>query len=155
MNSNYDRAVFHVLQEEGGYVDNKKDKGGETNYGISKRAYPKEDIKNLSVGRAKEIYYNDYWSALPMDKIPDSVAFCLFDIAVNCGIGRAAILLQRACNVKDDGVIGSVTLAAANSTTSLVEKLSMERIKFYQSLNDYQYFGNGWLLRALRVLRAA
>jgi lysozyme family protein len=46
---------------EGGYVDDPQDPGGETKYGISKRAYPHEDIKDLSRDRAVEIYYHDYW----------------------------------------------------------------------------------------------
>ena len=39
--------VNHTLEEEGGYVNDSTDKGGETNFGISKRAYPDLDIFNL------------------------------------------------------------------------------------------------------------
>ena len=44
-----------------GYVNDPKDPGGETNYGISKRAYPDVDIKNLTEDGAKDIYKRDYW----------------------------------------------------------------------------------------------
>ena len=36
----FERAVARVLSDEGGYVDNPADPGGETNFGISKREYP-------------------------------------------------------------------------------------------------------------------
>ena len=34
-----------ILQTEGGYVNDPADPGGETKYGISKKAYPTVDIK--------------------------------------------------------------------------------------------------------------
>lgn len=50
----FDDAVEIVLKHEGGYVNDKKDPGGETNMGISKRAYPHIDIKNLTKSDAKK-----------------------------------------------------------------------------------------------------
>jgi lysozyme family protein len=52
-------AVAHLLHDEGGYVDNPADPGGETNFGISKQSYPDVDIKNLTAEQATEIYYRD------------------------------------------------------------------------------------------------
>ena len=54
-------GVIQVLNHEGGYVDDPDDNGGETNFGISKRAYPRVDIKNLTRKQAIKIYYQDYW----------------------------------------------------------------------------------------------
>ena len=48
--------VNHTLEEEGGYVNDPTDKGGETNYGISKRAYPKLNIFELTEDDAIDIY---------------------------------------------------------------------------------------------------
>jgi lysozyme family protein len=42
----FDQIIDKVLKHEGGYVNDPNDPGGETNYGISKRAYPDVDIKN-------------------------------------------------------------------------------------------------------------
>ena len=53
--------VNHTLEEEGGYVNDSTDKGGETNFGISKRAYPDVDIFNLKEDEAIDIYWDDYW----------------------------------------------------------------------------------------------
>ena len=50
----FQHAIHFVLDKEGGlrpdmgYVNDPKDRGGETKAGISKRAYPNEDIKNLT-----------------------------------------------------------------------------------------------------------
>ena len=40
----FDEIIEQVLEHEGGYVDDPTDSGGETKYGISKKAYPDEDI---------------------------------------------------------------------------------------------------------------
>lgn len=61
--SRFDKCVEFVLASEGGYVNDKYDAGGETKFGISKRAYPDLDIINLTIEQAKDIYYKDYWCA--------------------------------------------------------------------------------------------
>ena len=55
MKTTFDEIIDVVLHHEGGYVNDPKDPGGETNYGISKRAYPDVDIKNLTEDGAKDI----------------------------------------------------------------------------------------------------
>ena len=55
----FDEIIKHVLEHEGGYVNDPKDLGGETKYGITKRFYPDIDIKNLTIEEAKEIYKKD------------------------------------------------------------------------------------------------
>ena len=57
----FDSAFTKLLGHEGGYVCHKDDPGGETCWGISKRSYPHEDIKNLTQERAKQIYKRDFW----------------------------------------------------------------------------------------------
>ena len=59
--------INNVLQSEGGYVYDKDDPGGETKYGISKRAYPDFDIKNLTKDDAKAIYLRDFWQRAKTD----------------------------------------------------------------------------------------
>ena len=53
-------AIEVILKHEGGYVNDPVDPGGETNMGISKRAYPDLDIKGLTKQSVREIYYKDY-----------------------------------------------------------------------------------------------
>ena len=59
--ADFEKAVEFVLRMEGGYVNDPKDPGGETNFGIAKKSYPGVDIKNLTEEQAEEIYKRDYW----------------------------------------------------------------------------------------------
>lgn len=89
MDKNFDRAIAFVLKHEGGYVNNPQDPGGETNFGISRRAYPNVDIKNLTKERVVEIYKKDYWDAANCGEIDWPFDIIMFDTAVNMGIDRA------------------------------------------------------------------
>lgn len=51
--TNFDKAFELLIGHEGGYVNHPSDPGGETKYGISKRSYPREDIRNMTLARAK------------------------------------------------------------------------------------------------------
>lgn len=151
---NFDNAVTLILDHEGGYVNSPKDPGGETKYGISKRAYPNEDIKNLTKDRAKEIYRRDYWNKIRGDYLPFPVAVVVFDMAVNAGVGRAIKMLQKAANVKADGVIGPATEHAISclSAAYLCENITTQRIQYYASLPTFGTFGNGWIRRSVETL---
>jgi lysozyme family protein len=94
--------IEDVIEKEGGYVNDPDDPGGETKYGISKKAFPKEDIKNLTIVRAKDIYYTKYWKPSKAYLIPDELQHIYFDMCVNFGIIGAGKVLQRAINGKQD-----------------------------------------------------
>ncbi len=147
----FDRAVALVLAHEGGYVNDPRDPGGETRYGISKRAYPDVDILHLTEEQAKAIYKRDYWDKLRTDEIPEELAICLFDAAVNMGRDRAVRLLQRACGVAQDGVMGGNTIAAANRLPEAVVRFSAERVIACTGIRGFDTFGKGWLRRTIAV----
>src|SRR6202012_1283339 len=109
------RAGANVIKTEGCNVNNPLDPGGETAFGISKRAYPNLDIKNLTQQEATEIYSRDYWDPIRGDELPDSVSFALLDFAVNSGVATSIRCLQRAVNVSVDGVLGPQTIAACRN----------------------------------------
>ena len=154
----FEAAIGKVLEHEGGYVNHPADPGGETNFGISKRSYPSVDIKNLTREQAKEIYRNDYWTAM-YDRINNQrIATALFDFGVNAGTFRAVKILQKAINdvisgpFVIDGHFGPATLAAVNACDSdkLLEKFTERRIDYYKSLNKPMFI-NGWVKRAMDV----
>lgn len=101
--NDFKTAMAFVLKWEGGakYTNDPKDPGGETKFGISKRAHPEEDIKNLTPQRALEIYANDYWHKVGCDDIPSPLNIVVFDTAVNCGVGRAKDWLRKAKDVEE------------------------------------------------------
>lgn len=150
----FDTAVNLILDHEGGYVNDPKDPGGETNYGISKRSYPNLNIRDLTKSQAKEIYRKDYWNKVRGDSLPFAVAVIAFDIAVNMGVNRAIQMLQKAANVKADGVFGPKTESAlmALSSAYLAESLTTQRLQYYASLPTFGRFGGGWIRRSVETL---
>ncbi len=130
-----------LLDVEGGYVNNPKDSGGETNFGITVDV-AKENatmlktqfkwdgtIRNLTKPMATAIYEKMYWQASSLDtiySISPLLADKIFDLSVNCGRVRAGKWLQMALNAlnrqqkdfKDiavDGGIGNGTINALNA----------------------------------------
>lgn len=165
----FDEAFERVIGHEGKFQDNPKDRGnwtsgivgvGElkgTKYGISAMSYPKLDIKNLTLEKAKEIYKEDFWDRAKADQYDSAIAFQLFDYAINHGIGNAIRMLQRAVGVVDDGIVGKITLAAISnmSTTDVIMRLTAERLEFIVKLSTWDEFGKGWVRRSAANLRYA
>jgi lysozyme family protein len=87
-------SLKFVLDHEGGYVNNPSDLGGETKWGISKRAYPNLDIKNLTPQQALDIYTKDYWLPIGGDNIPYPMCVVAMDSAVTCGVHRTLVWMQ-------------------------------------------------------------
>lgn len=145
----FDQCFDKLIGHEGGYVNDPRDPGGETNFGISKRAYPQVDIKNLTLDAAKAIYKRDYWDRAQCDKLPPQLAYLLFDAAVNSGIGQAIRFLQRAVNLADDGVLGPLTLAAVQrlDAESVATRYLAQRLEFMTKLSTWDTFGKGWARR--------
>jgi lysozyme family protein len=85
----FDRAVAVTMRFEGGYVNDPVDPGGETNHGISKRAYPDLDIKGLTKDAARAIYRRDYWDKHGCGRHAWKLSLYHFDACVNHGAARA------------------------------------------------------------------
>ena len=155
----FDDIIEKVLEHEGGYVDDPTDAGGETKYGISKRAYPDEDIKELTVERAKELYKRDYWDRYRTADLPDRLRHIYVDMCINMGGGRAIKILQEACNSKNankidvDGGIGPATIKAASNVEPF--RLRAYRVMFYAELvmkkPEQERFWVGWFRRSCEV----
>lgn len=149
----FDLAVAFVLRDEieGGYVNDPRDPGGETNFGISKRSYPKLNIAQLTRDEAIAIYKRDFWDTVSGDDLPIEVATCVFDCAINQGVGVAKMLLQKALGVTADGIIGPVTLKAATEADAfdlVVEFLSW-RLRRYAFTGNAATYMRGWSKRVL------
>jgi lysozyme family protein len=79
--------ISKTIHIEGGYVNDPDDPGGETNHGISKRAFPNVDIKNLTFEKAIELGYAFYWTPNNLSSYTnDGYAWKCFDIIFNCGV---------------------------------------------------------------------
>ncbi|MES2183013.1 MAG: glycosyl hydrolase 108 family protein [Pseudomonadota bacterium] len=153
----FEDCIGRILGNEGGYVHDARDPGGETNFGISKRSYPALDIAALTRAQAVEIYRRDFWARVQGERLPRAFAFQALDAAVNHGIGNAVRWMQRAAGVADDGVIGPMTLGAVGRAdpVDLVLGFNAERLEFYAKLATFDAFGRGWTRRVAGNLRYA
>jgi len=154
-------AVFKLAFDktmvwEGGYVNDPNDPGGETHYGISKKQYPRLDIKNLTREKASDIYRIDYWGKIRAGELVEQMtANAVFDMAVNSGVRRATKMAQECVLTIQDGIVGPQTIRKLNAVTGaeFVNHYALRRIRFYVELatrrKHFERFLVGWLRRAL------
>ncbi len=141
MRDNFDTCLQTVLRYEGGKVDDPRDPGGRTAFGITQTTYngwraakklPAQDVFNITQGEVAMIYRQNYWDKINGDNLPDGVDIAVFDFAVNSGVSRAAKYLQSTVGVTQDGVIGPATILAVK--TYVANKVTDKRMGFLKGL---------------------
>ena len=155
---NFLTAFEKLLNHEGGFSDHSADPGGKTRYGVTEAVARdvgyRGDMRELPLDLAQRIYKDKYWDAVQAEALPADVRYIVFDGAVNSGITQSAKWLQRACGVKDDGVVGPATIRAANSLASdgLKRRILGQRLRFMATLPNWPAFGRGWVNRIADLL---
>lgn len=152
----FETAFRFTLGHEGGYVNDPRDPGGETNWGISKRSYPHLDIKFLTLDEAQAIYLRDYWQAASCERMPPKIAIAVFDAAVHHGPKTAVKLLQRALKVADDGEYGRITHGTLQSrdTNETLDLLLAQRAVYLTTCPAWPTYKVGWLKRLFNLARS-
>jgi lysozyme family protein len=161
MASRFSICLPFTLKQEGGNSDDPHDPGGRTHKGIIQREYdkyrrskglPLQSDYAMSDAEVSDIYFNEYWMPHCPTLAP-GLDLSFFDNAVNEGPFRAAVMLQRALSVPDDGAFGPKTAAAivGQDVRALITRYSDARESFYKSLSTFQYFGKGWLSRVFAI----
>ncbi len=160
MTETFKIEIEKVLEREGGYVNDPHDRGGETNYGISQRAYPNINIKALTKTEAQQIYWTDYWLGSKVDQLPEHLQGIYFDMCINHGKRRATKILQESANYKNkhqivvDGLIGKNTLKAIRHID--LDIVSAMRVLFYAELvlrkESQKKFWLGWFKRGVEFM---
>jgi lysozyme family protein len=151
--------VDRVIAREGGskISRDKNDPGGVTKYGISQRAFPDEDIENLTEARARQLYERMLMQT-NIDKVLDPyLREHVFDFFVHSD--RPAIRsLQRLVGAKPDGIIGTETLQAVNAkphTTDFYRAYTRERLMFLarviQNKPTSLRYLTGWISRVMSI----
>jgi lysozyme family protein len=148
------QVIENVLANEGGYVNNPNDTGGETMFGITVSTARANgyagSMRDLPRDTAREIYTKQYGIAPGFAKVgalSEAVGAELVDTGVNMGPSVPAKFLQRALNGlnnqgKDyadlavDGQIGPGTIAAL--TTFLRKRGSEGEKRLLALLNALQ-----------------
>lgn len=157
MKDNWQEAIAHILRWEGGYVNHPADPGGMTNLGVTKRVWEEwigrpateQDMRSLTVDKVTPLYKKRYWDAVRGDDLPSGVDLCVFDCAVNAGVGRSSKFLQQVVGVTQDGQIGPKTLAAVakKEPQTIIGEFCHLREAHYKSLSTFATFGKGWMRR--------
>lgn len=154
MKENFPTCLKTVLRYEGGKVDDPRDPGGRTAYGITQNTYnawryqqglDRKDVWTITQDEVAAIYKKNYWDAVKGDDLPDGVDMAVFDFAVNSGVSRAAKYLQSIVGVTQDGQIGPKTILACK--TYVANQLTDKRLGFLKGLPTWPTFGRGWANR--------
>ena len=165
-NDVFDKIFEYILMVEGGYSNDKADKGGKTKYGIIEveaRKYGyKGDMKDLTKDIAEDIYKNKYYLSNNLDKIKDKrVALSIEDWTINSGNWGTKKAQQTVNILKGDilvvdGILGEKSIQAINSINPemfLTQYHDLQR-KFYHAIvnsnSSQSVFLKGWLNRVAR-----
>lgn len=161
-----------IIKAEGGYVNNSKDSGGPTKYGITiatlgswlGRRASIDEVKKITKVMAYNIYYNKYYIDTHVSKLAEVLQPVMLDITVNSWIKVATVILQTAINrlnndsaVEVDGKLGQRTIQESDKlciskSRELINTIVSIRKDFYLSIVEntpsQKIFLTGWLNRA-------
>lgn len=137
MESNWLPVVLpEILRSEGGYVNNPKDPGGETNMGITKATARANGytgpMRQIPLSVVSSIYYKKFWNT-PYYRGSDmfsGVDLSVVDFGVNSGPSRAGRYYKAALK--------------PNDPVATIKALNKARLGFLRGLGTWATFGGGW-----------
>lgn len=165
-----DEIITAILVREGGFVNHKNDRGGPTNFGVTQATYSDwlgrpatiEDVRNMTIETAREIYLKNYFYGPRLNGFPAQLHPQMVDMGVNHGPKNAVRIVQRVLNMAGfpcdtDGVPGPQTFKIAATAQArmgglLTNAISEAREEFYRNIvardPSQRVFLKGWIRRA-------
>ena len=73
---NFEKIMEYVFKSEGGFSNNKNDRGGRTNFGVTQSTYnywrkknglPQKDVKGISKDEAMRLYKDEFSKFCKLD----------------------------------------------------------------------------------------
>lgn len=147
-----------IVRREGGYVNDRDDPGGATNFGVTIHTMRRlgldldgdgdvdvADVKRLTRAKAVEIFIEHYFVRPRIKALPEILHASVFDMYVNSGSNAAKILQrllrQMGHDVAVDGRIGPqtirvATMAAQAAPWHLSDAYGIARRNYYYALAD-------------------
>lgn len=175
--ADFQKAYRRTCKNEGGYVNDSRDRGGETWRGVARKYHPnwagwkiidriKPQCKSISelnkvlfANRELEslvlsFYKAGFWDVGRLDEFTSQLlAENVFDAGVHCGPAISAKFLQKALGITADGKIGNQTLTAANEADEekTVNSFADIRKRYYETVvskyPSQKVFLKNWLSR--------
>lgn len=178
--ADFEKAYKKTSVNEGGYVNDPDDPGGETYRGVSRRYHPDWEgwktvdkmkkfdgfPKNLDTDvtlqcLVKDFYREKFWNTVKGDSIHNqTIAESIYDFGVNAHYKNSIVLAQETLNIRADGIIGTVTIHAINTCDPIkfLKYFAMEKIGYYMAIcrrrsksRKYLY---GWIKRAFEYVES-
>ena len=162
----FNACIAFTLANEGGFVDNPRDPGGATNFGVTLDGLSDwrgarcsvADVRDMTVAEATAIYHANYWIPVAGDDLAPGLDLMVFDFGVNHGPASAVELLQWIVGAHVDGDAGVQTIARASCSSATlntrIRALATAQSAFYTSLRN-PVFNKGWQARTQRRQAAA
>jgi lysozyme family protein len=144
--ADFERCLANVLVSEGGFSNDLHDPGGATMNGITQAEYnawrkknglARRSVRYLTPDERRTIYKEEYWDRIKGDDLPPGLDYCVFDEAVNSGVGRALATLRH--------------MPADIALEDEIDAFNDLRLEFLRGLYTYRYFGKGWEYRVEKV----
>lgn len=154
-------CLAFVARWEGGWSDHAADHGGKTKFGITEKTWDAyayrhgivASVRDITLEQAHQVYAEDYWAPSHACDCAPGLDLAVLDLAINSGVHRAVVYLQRALGVAADGVWGPKTAAALSSANPLAvaRELCNEREALFRAIvanaPSQAVFLKGWLNR--------
>jgi lysozyme family protein len=166
----WDTALTHLLDIEGGFTDDSADPGnklpdgrpGCTNLGVTQAAWEAyigrkvthDEMRALTRKDVDPFYRAMYWDSIRADELPQLLRYAVFDAGVNSGPVTAIRWLQQAVGATPDGVLGPRTLAAINELNhdATLRRMLAKRLTAMTSMSGWPSFSRGWARRIATLL---
>jgi len=154
------KIIQNVLKHEGGKSNNKLDRGGKTNFGITQSVWTAEGNKGDVFDISKEDaikFYKHLWQKSKIYRFNEELQAQLFDIIINSGYGNAANMFQRALNIRTASGQLAQTSGFGTKTIAAINRLSNNqmvniRLGYFDDIvkndPDQKEFLKGWRNRA-------
>lgn len=156
------KLIPFILKWEGGFANHPNDKGGATNKGITIATFRHffgsgatvEQLKAMTDEQWETVFRRGFWNPFKGDGIKSQpVADICVDWAWASGAGTAIKQVQRLLGVKEDGIVGNITLAAINAAEpeELFRRIKAARLAFVEAIvrrdPSQRVFLKGWCNR--------
>lgn len=178
MTTTVETLIDDVIEREGGFVDHPADRGGATNFGVTRRtlsdwlgrAASVDDVRSMSLEVARAIYRSEYFIRPGLADLPEPLHAVMLDASVHHGPATAIRMLQRLLSLWGmdpgpiDGVVGPKTMRAAEMacagrhrdlTVALIEHRRHFMKEIVETDRSQAVFFNGWMNRLNKLLEVA